>query len=281
MMAYVMTARDGLRPARISRVGRLTLSVTPVLIGLLGAAPAYSQTASAQRAGVEVGVEEVVITGSRVIRDGYSAPTPVSVLSADEIQKTATPNVADYVNTLPALSGSSTPQTTSNSVFNNGQAINGLSLRGLGVVRTLVLLNGQRVVPALNTGVVDVSEFPQQLISRVDVVTGGASAAYGSDALSGVVNFILDTKFVGFKGEASAGVTNYEDAASWKLDLTYGTAFDGGRGHFIISGEASDEQGKLVNDRPWNQSPLTCIVSSPCLLCCCLTSGSATPPSAA
>lgn len=235
---------------------RALMLLTSGLVSMAGAIAAQAQTEIADgQDDPATGASAIVVTGSRVVRDGYSAPTPVSVIGKEEMQRSATANLADYVNTLPSLSGSSTPQTTANSVFNNGQAINGLSLRGLGVVRTLVLLNGQRVVPALNTGVVDVSEFPQQLVTRVDVVTGGASAAYGSDALSGVVNFVLDTKFTGFKGELSGGITTYGDAANWKIDMTAGRSFADGRGHFILSGEVSDETGKLVNDRDWNLNP--------------------------
>lgn len=195
--------------------------------------------------------DAIVVTGSRVVRDGYEAPTPVSVIQSEEIARSATPDIADYVNTLPALSGSSTPQTTTINVGQARQGINSFNLRGLGDMRTLTLLDGRRVGGAINTGVVDVSELPQQLVERVDVVTGGASASYGSDALSGVVNFILDTDYTGFKGEASGGVTTYGDNRNWKLDLTYGTPFAGGRGHLLLSGEASAMDGILQNDRDW------------------------------
>ncbi|MES2255453.1 MAG: TonB-dependent receptor [Pseudomonadota bacterium] len=187
--------------------------------------------------------EVVVVTGSRVQRDGYESPTPVSIVSADEISKSATPNIADFVNTLPAISGSQTPTVTSTQVGAGRQGINSLNLRGIGDVRTLTLLDGRRVGGMINTGVVDVSELPQQLISRVDVVTGGASASYGSDALSGVVNFVLDTKFTGLKGDFSGGETTYGDDRQWKADLSYGVGFANDRGHFLLSGEASREDG--------------------------------------
>lgn len=141
----------------------------------------------------EVAADELInVIGTRVARSGYQAPTPVSIVSADEIARSATPNIADYVNTLPAISGSSTPRTTVAQVGAGHQGINSMNLRGIGDVRTLTLLDGRRVGGMINTGAVDVSSLPQQLITRVDVVTGGASASYGSDALSGVVNFALD-----------------------------------------------------------------------------------------
>jgi outer membrane receptor protein involved in Fe transport len=225
-------------------------------MGMLGStAGAQSITSASDQPSEEPSPEVITVTGSRVVRDGYESPTPVSVIGADEIATSATPNIADYVNTLPALSGSSTPRTTTNQVGAGRQGINAMNLRGIGEVRTLTLLDGRRVGGMVNNGVVDVSELPQQLISRVDVVTGGASASYGSDALSGVVNFILDTKFTGFKGEVSGGVTTYGDNQNWKVALSYGTSFADDRGHFLLSGEASHEDGIYdPSNRPWTEA---------------------------
>lgn len=226
------------------------LSATPVLAAILGApgaTAADAQTAQAPQ------VEEIVVTGSRVVRDGYEAPTPVSVVGVEALGNTATSNLADTINQLPVLQGSSTPMSTATLTTSGLGAINGLNLRGLGVTRTLVLLNGQRTVGSLLTGSVDVSELPQHLIERVETVTGGASAAYGSDALTGVVNFVLNTTFTGFKGEVSGGVTTYGDARNWKINAAYGTSFANGRGHFIISSEAANEDGLIIIDRPWNK----------------------------
>src|SRR6185295_19031377 len=141
---------------------------------------------------------------------------------------------------------------TANQVGAGRQGIDSINLHSIGDVRTLTLLDGRRIGGMINTSVVDVSELPQQLVSRVDIVTGGASASYGSDALSGVVNYVLDTKFTGFKAEASAGTTNYNDNDNYKGSLTFGTTFADGRGHFIASGEYSDDEGLLVGKRPWN-----------------------------
>jgi iron complex outermembrane receptor protein len=197
-------------------------------------------------------LETIVVSGSRIVRDGYSSPTPVSVIGAGVLQTNATSNVADALNTLPNFSGSATPQSTAVTVTSGQQAINGLNIGGLGATRTLVLVNGQRTVGSVLTGVVDVSELPQQLITRVDVVTGGASAGYGSDALTGIVNFVLDTKFTGIKGELSGGATNYGDDGNYRLNLTAGTGFAGDRGHIEISGEADIDNGLLIAKRPWN-----------------------------
>jgi len=224
-----------------------SVCVAALLMG--GAASAQSRDTASEKA-----VEEIVVTGSRVVRDGYQAPTPVSVIGSDEIKRSATPNIADFINTLPAVSGSTTPITTVTTVGAGRQGINSLNLHGIGDIRTLVLLDGRRVGGSINNGVVDVSELPQQLVSRVDVVTGGASASYGSDALSGVVNFVLDTKFTGVKGEVSGGQTSYNDNKNWKVALSAGTGFASDRGHFLVSGESSHEDGIYnPSNRPWTK----------------------------
>ena len=227
-----------------------SLNASVCATALLAAGAAYAQAPADAAA-----VDEVVVTGSRVVRDGYESPTPVSVVGRDEISRSATPNIADFVNTLPALAGSATPTTSSNMVGQGRQGVNSLNLRGIGTVRTLTLLDGRRVGGMTNDGAVDVSELPQQLISRVDVVTGGASASYGSDALSGVVNFVLDTKFTGVKGELAGGQTTYGDNKNWKAALSFGAPFANDRGHVLISGEASHEDGIYrPGNRGWTEA---------------------------
>ena len=162
----------------------------------------------------EAATEEIVVTGSRIVREGYEAPTPLSVVTTEAIESSGTGNLSDFVNTMPAFAGSSTPVSTSQSISAGTAGVNLLNLRSLGTGRTLVLIDGQRSVNSILTGGVDINTFPQQLVSRVDVVTGGASAVYGSDAVSGVVNFVLDKTYTGIKAEASGGVTSYGDVRS-------------------------------------------------------------------
>ena len=229
-------------------------SAAAALVGATHAAQAQTQQQAQSPA-----VEEIVVTGSRIVRDGYEAPTPLTVVGEEQIQAAAPKDIADYVNQLPALAGSVTPQSNAGGLSAGNGGINALNLRGIGTARTLVLLDGQRSVPATQSNQVDIGAFPQQLISRVDIVTGGASAAYGSDALSGVVNFILDKEFVGLKGEVSGGITSYGDDQDWKVTMAGGTAFGNGRGHFLISGEISKRLGilgansseMLPNKREW------------------------------
>ena len=178
---------------------------------------------------------EVIVTGSRIVRNGNDAPVPTTVVSAQEIMERNPTNIADYVNQLPSIGQGNSPRSTTLFANATGGA-NQISARGLGVVRTLVLLDGRRVVGSGLLPSVDINLLPQNLVQRVDVVTGGASAAYGSDAVAGVVNFILDTKYEGFKGTFNYGQTDRNDGRIVSGDLAFGSAFAGGRGHVLVSG---------------------------------------------
>lgn len=234
------------------------------------ARPAIAQTAQTQTesAGVTAGDpaaslataqeakpaddSEIVVTGSRIVRDGYSAPTPVSVISTKELRAEVPANISDFVNTLPAVRGSGTSSNSNGSLSNGAAGINSVNLRNLGANRTLVLFDGQRSVASTTTGQVDVNTFPQSLIQRVEVVTGGASSAYGSDAVSGVVNFILNKRFTGLELSAENGITTYDDAANYKLALTAGHAFLDGRLHVTVAGEYFKQTGVTTINRDWN-----------------------------
>jgi outer membrane receptor protein involved in Fe transport len=231
-------------------------------VALIGAisAPAFSQqaqTAQAQPAAAAATLDEIVVTGSRIVRDGYEAPTPVSVLGMEELNAMAVTNISDAVNRLPALAGSLTTRNSSGADMTGG--IQNLNLRGLSPNRTLVLIDGKRVVGGTMAGfnnngsAVDINTVPNGLVSRVDIVTGGASAAYGSDALAGVVNFIFDKEFTGIKGEINGGITTYGDGETYKVDLTAGFPFAGGKGHVLAFGEHTYDHGIPDTDRPWNQ----------------------------
>ncbi|MFA6113257.1 MAG: TonB-dependent receptor [Sphingomonas sp.] len=211
-------------------------------------------TAQDQSASGEAPGEEITVTGSRIVRDGYDAPTPVSVISSKELQAEAPANIADFVNTLPSVRGSSTAANSNGSLSNGLAGVASVNLRSLGAQRTLVLFDGQRSVAAATSGVVDVNTFPQALVERVEVVTGGASSAYGSDAVSGVINFILDKKYTGVKGSYEYGVTTYSDGPNHKFTLTAGTPFAGGKGHILVSGEYFTQKGIQSIDRDWNDS---------------------------
>jgi len=194
-------------------------------------------------------VEQVVVTGSRVISNIENSPTPLTVVTTKELQATTPSNIPDALNKLPVFLGSQQPRTAGNG--GSGSGMNILNLRNFGAQRTLVLFDGHRVAPDTAGGTVDIDTIPQLLMSRVDVVTGGASAVYGSDAVTGVVNFVLDKNFTGLKFDINSGISNYGDGFSYKLSAAAGTDLFGGRGHFEMSLEHFSQDGVPIAHRPY------------------------------
>ena len=196
---------------------------------------------------------EIVVTGSRVARSGFQAPTPLTVLSTQEIQdQSPSNNIADFVNQQPALAGSTRPANSRLNLSSGQAGINALNLRNLGETRTLVLIDGRRSVASTITGLVDVNTIPQSLVKSVEIVTGGASAAYGSDAVAGVVNFILDKKYEGLKLSGDSGITTYGDGGNYSFDAAVGKSFAEGRGHILLGAEIAHRDGIFNVDRAWN-----------------------------
>ncbi len=204
---------------------------------LLMASSAYAQEAAAPQ------IESVTVSSSRIMTAGFNAPTPTTVVSADLIQNQAKDNIFNAITELPSMMGSTGQEANVNGTSGGTNGLSSFNLFGLGTIRTLTLLDGERFVPANVTGVPDISEFPQLLIQRVDVVTGGASASWGSDAVAGVVNFVTDKKFVGFKANVEAGLSTYSDNATATFQAAMGSSFAGGRGHFEMAGEFSHVDG--------------------------------------
>lgn len=200
--------------------------------------------------------QDIVVTGTRVVRDGFQAPTPLTVLTKDDIDNTSpTNNIADFVNQLPQLAGSTKPANSRLNISNGSAGINALNLRNLGEGRTLILIDGRRSVGSTIFGWVDINNIPQALVDRVEVVTGGASSAYGSDAVAGVINFVLNKKYEGLRVEGDIGVTTVGDNFNYSGSVSGGTAFAGGRGHVIFSAEIAHQDGIFSvdpEDRPWN-----------------------------
>jgi outer membrane receptor protein involved in Fe transport len=191
---------------------------------------------------------DIVVTGSRITTSGFNAPTPTTVIGEEQIANNAQPNIFNTIAQLPSLQGSTGAATGTFSTSSGQQGLSSFSLRGLGAIRTLTLLDGQRVVGANVTGVPDISMFPQLLVKRVDVVTGGASASYGSDAVGGVVNFITDTHFEGFKGNILGSITKYGDDETALVQAAYGKSFMDDRLHVVVSGEYDHEGGVGAGD---------------------------------
>jgi iron complex outermembrane receptor protein len=206
-------------------------------------APGASAPAAAQTsAGAADEGGDIVVTGSRVGRKGYDAPTPVNVVGDERLKQLAIDNVADALNQIPSFRPINTPASTFFRISGNIGART-LDLRGLGATRTLTLVDGRRFVPSSDDGTIDINGVPSMMVQRTEVVTGGASAAYGANAVSGVVNLILDNKLNGIKGNASYGISQRGDATSLFLGLAGGTDFAGGRGHIIAGVEYAEEGG--------------------------------------
>jgi len=230
-----------MQPSRntATRMARLAINVA------VGALALSSSHAFAQQQAVDDAESEadraIVVTGSRIVRDGFESPSPVTVLGQDQVQSRAQTNIGEALNELPSFRALITPATQQAQGGNVGARI--LDLRALGSARTLVLLDSKRFVPSTLQGTIDVNLMPTMLIQRTEVVTGGASAAYGSDAVAGVVNFIVDKKFTGLKATAQMGISQRGDGKEYNLGAAYGTSFSDGRGHFLASVEYNEAKG--------------------------------------
>lgn len=230
----------------------LKLGVSTIAIGVALASAAHAQ-------GSNEGTEQVVVTGSRVITNGNDSPTPLTVISTADITATAPATVFDGLQALPVFDGGLSPQSNpGNSSQNN--AAHQFNLRNIGITRTLVLYDGRRIAPTAPTGQINADIIPEMLLQRVDVVTGGVSAVYGSDAISGVVNFITNKNFNGVKAFAQGGISEYADGKNVKVGVAAGRDVLGGRGHIEGSLQYYDNAGIAWNDklqRPWAQQVIT------------------------
>jgi iron complex outermembrane receptor protein len=194
-------------------------------------------------------VEEVLVTGTRIQRNGMSTPTPVTSVSADELAVLAPGQLVEAVAAMPQFLDNHLP--ADGGAFNTNAGQSFLNLRGIGSSRMLVLLDGRRVVSAGQQGAVNINVFPEAAIERVEVVTGGASAAYGSDAVAGVTNFILNTDYVGFDANVQTGRTSRNDGDTTEISLLGGLEL-GDRSHLLIAGDHYETDGVFGWDkRSW------------------------------
>lgn len=210
---------------------------------LLCTSGAYAQDTAAQAQIDEAPTDVIIVTGSRIARPELEAANPVVTVSESDIVESGTTNVTDYLQTIPALQGSSNSFDNSGSRAGIGfTGLNLLDLRNLGFDRTLVLVDGRRHVAAVDgLQSVDINTIPSDLIERVEVLTGGASAIYGADGVSGVVNFIQKKDFEGVTARVQAGISDQGDAGQRLIALTAGHNFAGGRGNFAIAWEHGEE----------------------------------------
>lgn len=203
------------------------------------AVPVYAQDSQQD-------IQEVVVTGTRIARPDYESASPIVTVSDQAFKETGSTTVETMLNTLPQFVPSVT--NTSNNPSNNGQA--NMELRGLGIERTLVLLDGKRIVPSGASGAVDLNIIPASLISNVEIISGGASAAYGSDAVAGVVN-IKTKDFEGLQFDGNWGQTTESDGEEWQFGVTGGTSFADGRGKAMFNVAYAERSKVLAAERKW------------------------------
>ncbi len=196
-------------------------------------------------------IEEITVTGSRIVRSDLESVSPLQVISNEEFVISGNLNVEQKLNELPLTLPSFGPSSN-----NPGDGTARVDLRGLGSVRTLVLMNGRRYIPATQSNIVDLNSIPGTLIKQVDVVTGGASAVYGSDALAGVVNFQMIDDFEGVQITGLYDVTTEGDAEKYNLDITIGGNFADGRGNAVVYASYSDRTPLFQGDRDFSSLAL-------------------------
>ena len=222
----------------------------------LATSPAMAQTTTTTTvAAADAPAEDgtpIIVTGSRIQRPDLQAASPVTAISAEAIQLKNHPGVEEFLRALPqAVPGVG-------SANNNGNpGVATVNLRNLGSVRTLVLVDGHRFVPYDSGGVVDLNMIPAPLVQRVEIVTGGASAVYGSDAIAGVVNFVMKKNFTGIEGDAQYGLTEQGDGAHRDFSLTGGLNL-GSRGNIVVNGTYSEQEKVLLGGpRAYSQFSLS------------------------
>lgn len=206
-----------------------------VLASLAASAGVHAQTKEEGSDRKVSDLATVSVSASRIDRPDLVAPTPTLPITAEELKLDSRTNIGAALNDLPQFRATSSPQTTGS---NTGAGNAPVDLRGLGISRTLVLQDGRRI-----SSDNDLNTIPSIVVKSVDVVTGGASAAWGSGAVGGVVNISLDHDFVGFKAGAQAGQSTYNDGKEKRFEAAWGTDFADGRGHFLVGGEFLDNDG--------------------------------------
>lgn len=211
-----------------------------LVAGTVTAGAGFTGTAFAQQ---DTALEEVVITGSRLRRDrDFIETSPVATVDMEQIQGLGNLTLEETLNRMPQL----VPDTTGQTNQYGGPAMTA-NLRGLGAVRTLVLVDGRRYIPAENTGITDLATIPDMLVERVEIVTGGASAVYGSDAIAGAINFRLRDDFQGAEVRYQRGETFEGDGDTERLDLLFGAGTDDGRGNVTLLASYA-ERGRITGD---------------------------------
>lgn len=234
----------------------LLVFAAPALAGEQPQATAGTQVsnepASSAADGESASTADIVVTGSRIARRDYSATSPIVTLGASSIASTGSPTIEQSLNQLPQITSSASSASSRNS--RAGQS--NVNLRGLGQQRTLVLLNDRRMQPSGSDGTVDLNIIPSALIDNVEIITGGASSTYGSDAVAGVVNIRLKKRFKGVQLDLLDSATFRGDAGNASVGLTGGTDFAEGRGNIFLSGSYTSRQPLEFRQRDYLRTQL-------------------------
>ncbi|MDP2485216.1 TonB-dependent receptor domain-containing protein [Pseudoalteromonas marina] len=220
---------------------------------LLTAAATASSTVLAQDEQVAKKIERVEVTGSRILREGAIAPAPVTVISGDQLVNSGAVNIGEALNNLPALGN--TYSMANSGRFIGTAGLNILDLRNMGTDRTLVLVNGKRhVSSSAGSQSVDTNTIPSVWIERVEIITGGASAVYGADAVTGVVNFILKDNIEGLDVSLTRGFADLNSYNNKKATFSYGSNFNDDRGNAAFAVEYSGQDSLNALDHPWTST---------------------------
>jgi iron complex outermembrane receptor protein len=223
-----------------------------LLLSAVAVAAGQTSLVSAQDTGDQP-IDEVVVTGSRLVRSrDLVAASPVQTIDVSTITESGSITLEETVNQFPQLN----PDNTGTVNQSGGTGVLSADLRGLGAVRTLVLVNGRRYIPADVTGLVDLGTIPDGLVERVEIITGGASAVYGSDAIAGAVNFILKDDFEGAQIRYQYGETSRSDGQSHKTDMLLGVNTDNGRGNATVYAGYTRRDPVYMADREFSRQPL-------------------------
>ncbi|HEY0597603.1 TonB-dependent receptor plug domain-containing protein, partial [Sphingopyxis sp.] len=223
-------------------------------IGAL-AAPLAAQETPAEGTAAAAGEDAIIVTGSRIARETYDTPAPVIGVSAEDLVEAGDSELSETLADLPQLSSTTNDSTVTGNTQNSG--LSSIELRNLGANRTLVLIDGRRTVS--NSGIINLvslSTIPTDFVDRVEIVTGGTSSVYGSDAVAGVVNIITKKNERGLTLRARTGITSRGDGQELTLGATWGTRFADGRGYFLVSGTYDRDWGIRATDREWATRPV-------------------------
>jgi outer membrane receptor protein involved in Fe transport len=224
-----------------------------LLLGAVVVTTGQATLAAAQDTSTEQPIDEVVVTGSRLVRSrDLVAASPVQTIDVTMLNDTGAVTIEETVNQFPQLN----PDNTGTVNQSGGTGVATADLRGLGAVRTLVLVNGRRYIPADVTGLVDLGTIPDGLVERVEIITGGASAVYGSDAIAGAVNFILKDNFEGAQLRYQYGETDRGDGQNQKVDMLLGVNTDNGRGNATVYAGYTKRDPVYMADRDFSRQPL-------------------------